>query len=640
MAQSVNKAKDSHITFIVGDARSKQNISRIRSHASRAPKLDPKAATAHDASNQYHSQASSSPSPPARLNQRERRLDHSNPIPSSLAAARRDWRLSRPHSAHQPLITEIRISPNGSDDHPDTDHSSFDLDHEGKRESYEVVDTDYLLPFATGGTSPDTWYTNYPATLVGAIVDGDFDAPKRARHSAHRVSSLIQSEVDSPEQSCHGLQQAAAPLRLPSVLDVVSHASERPTQRDRKARSLHPRRRLIVPPSQPLVFSSTQRNFEEVLLRTTAFYTSRFDSKWGPMISRNSRALDADGRTGPLYESFLTVATLIEAGRPRVADTIIQGNLSVMEDLFLTEHPALYNTLVVMALDTSPSVLGQIHRHFTRAIIPIARKVLGNEHPYTQLLTCKLPPEMKASLRQALQHLLHQLSLATFGDSHHQTCEPFFICGRVFAHMGLIDEAHDVLAWLKERWENQHGLNSMLAVWVLLDEASLYLGAGIADVHTEMFLSDAMRRLKILQASTSNLPNAESRRHRAGITNIEVGALRAFGKLHIIRRNYGAALESYRRAAALARDMFGVDSPATQLAQGDLDRAHQSRFDTWQIDYSPATDEEQVEVVSVILGDVARSRVPFGREPIKVPIDKVPVYGVVPYEDLKWREGM
>ncbi|RMZ84793.1 hypothetical protein DV737_g974, partial [Chaetothyriales sp. CBS 132003] len=515
MAQTVNnQAKDSHITFIVGDARSKQNISRIRTIA---------------------------------------------------------------------VLTLLLINPS--------------LQRSGSLRMDQMI-----------GLTPIT----------------------RQSSSAAKASHLARDDVPG----------YAAPLRLPSVLDLVSCARERRTQRERKALGLHPRRRLVVAPSPPLVLCSIQRNFEEVLLRTTAFYTSRFENKWGPMISRNSRVLDIDGRVGPLYDSSLTVAALIEAGRPGVANTIIQRNLSIMEDLFLSEHPALYNVLVVMALDASPSVFGQVNRHFTQAIAPIARKTLGSEHPYTQLLTCKFPSEMKAPLQEAVQSLLHQLSLTTFGDSHHQTCESFFICGRAFAHMGLIDEALDVLAWLRERWENQHGLNSMLAVYVLLDEASIYLGAGVADVRTEMSLSDAMRRIQILQAGAANLPNAERRKRVAGFTVLEVGALRAFGKLHILRRNFGAALESYRQAATLARDTFGADSPATHLAQGDLDHAHESRLSTWQIDYSPSPDAEKVEVVPLILGDVARSRVPFGRDPVKVPIDKVPAYALLPYGDLKWREGL
>ncbi|RMZ76010.1 hypothetical protein DV738_g5163, partial [Chaetothyriales sp. CBS 135597] len=643
MAQSVNKTKENHITFIVGDARSKQNISRIRSHASRAPKFDPKAPPADNRSSRSHSQASSSTSPPSRLSQPGRPDEACNAAILPWAPpTHRDWPFASPGSTYQLPVREIRLCRDVSDGgQPDSDPSFFEIDDQGKRKSRGLLtpDPDSLLPLTTS-SSPASATKKHSVMQVGAILDRDAGTPKRARHQAHRASTFPPwSDDGGREQAHHRLQRAGAPLRLPSVFDVVSHAPERRAQRDRKARSsLHPRTRLIASPSRPLILSPAERNFEQVLLRTTAFYTSRFDNKWGPMISQNKAALDLDGRAGSLYEAFLTTAALIEAGRPRFADMIIQRTLGVMEDLFLTEHPALYNILTVIALDPSPSVLGQIHRLFTRAIIPIARRTLGNEHPYTQLLTSQFSPEMTSSLREAVQLLLHELSITTFGDSHHQTCESFFICGRGFAHVGLIDEALDVLEWIKERWEGQHGMNSMLAVWVLLDQAGLYLAAGIADVRTEMILSDARRRLKILLANTSQLADGERQRRREGITNLDVGALRAFGKLHIIRRNFGAALESYRQAEALAREVFGVDSPATQLAQGDLDHAYESRLSAWQTDYSPGKEEEKLETVPIILGDVARSRVPFGREPAKVVNDKVPVYGVVPYEDLVWRE--
>ncbi|RMD42707.1 hypothetical protein DV735_g2435, partial [Chaetothyriales sp. CBS 134920] len=638
MAQSVNKTKDNHITFIVGDARSKQNISRIRSHASRAPKFDSKAAPAENRSSRSHSQASSSTSPPSRLSQPGRPEDP----PSSIlpwAPPHRDWPLASPGPTYQLPVREIRLGQNGSDGQPGTSPSFCEADKHGKRKSHELTYPGSILPL-TSTNDPASPTKRHSVMQVGAILDRDPNSPKRARHQALRASTFPPwSDADGREQSHQRSQQAAAPLRLPSVFDLVAYASDRRNQRDSKTRGLDPRKRLILSPSRSLVLSTTDKNFEQVLLRTTAYYTSRFDNKWGPMISRDSRALDMDGRAGSLYESFLSAAALVEAGRPRFADIIIQRTLGVMQELFLAEHPALYNILAVIALDSSPSVLGQIHRLFTRAVIPTARRTLGNEHPYTQLLMSQFPPETAASLREAVQLLLHELSIANFGDAHHQTCESFFICGRGFAHGGLMDEALDVLEWIKERWEGQHGLNSMLAVWVLLDEAGLYLAAGIADVRTEMFLSDARRRLRILQANASQLPNGERQKRREGITNLEVGALRAFGKLHIIRRNFGAALESYRQAAALASEVFGVDSPATQLAQGDLDHAYESRLSAWQTDYSPGNDEEKVDIVPTILGDVARSRVPFGREPVQVVNDKVLVYGVVPYEALQWWEG-
>ena len=434
--------------------------------------------------------------------------------------------------------------------------------------------------------------------------------------------------------------ESLQPVEAPPARTHPSNADDAVVLRKRKSDVLHTQWRVGAAPCRPLALSPTYTSFEHILLRTDAYYTSRFDSVWQPQLQRHSQALDVDGRIALLYESNLTIAGLIEAGRPAFANLIIERNLSAMEGLLRSEHPRLYSVLSVMALDTTNSVLGQYHRQFSNAVIPLARNVLGEQHPCTLLLQCDVPQDLKARLREAVQKRIHELLLATFGDVH-QTYEGAFIVSRILAQLGHADEALGMLAWIKPRWECQHGMNSMLAVWTLLDEAWIYLGAGDAGIRTEMIISDALRRMKIMASSGGNLSPTDKQKHEQGLAYQRVGGLRALGRMHSMRRNYGAALEVFRQAANMARGVLGSNAPPTQLAQGDLDRARDSGLGTWTADYRLSGDEEEeVEEITTMLGKLWRSKALFGQEAVKVPVDKAPTYGFVPYEDLGWREGL
>ena len=695
MPKIVGQSNDG-IIFIVGDPRSKQNLSKIRRHASKARRSDARAVTPPDVSKKSPISSAGTPksqtftdrssplpelersyTPPARGSLNTFRLSSADGSRRTFSehAVLRGCNPSLPRAEQATMIETLagryhlegatpksdllgfeRPTPNAwnRNSSPNFNRQDPSLLNDQQQESYPLPlrPTKRSKSFTTMGTAIGTWFENHPTMQAAATFDFDFDPHKRARLSSQEnprdsINKFLPIErsieippLDLVYAASRQRSGTSILIRQHSSLDGLSATAEESQQRKRKSDALYTQWRIFAAPSRPLALSATHNSFEHVLLRTNAYYTSRFDSTWQPQIIRNSQALDSDGRIASLYESNLTIAALIEAGRPAFADLIIQRNMSVMEELLRSEHPRLYSVLSVMALDTTPSVLGQFHEKFVEAIVPLARKVLGDEHPCTILLQCDLPLETKARLLEAVQRRIHELHLATFGDVH-QTYEGAFIVGRILAQLGQIGEALGVLAWLKPRWEGAHGMNSMLAVWILLDEAGIFLGAGRADVRTEMIISDALRRLKVLESNSRDLSGPERLQHLMGLTYLQVGAIRAIGKMHVMRKNYGAALESYRQAVNLGRDVFGPNAPSTQLAQGDYDRAIESGLELWTADYSPPEDvEEEIEIVETVLGKIARSKAAFGREARKVPVDKAPVYGLVPYENLKWREGV
>ena len=697
MPKAVGKSNDG-VTFIVGDPRSKQNLSKIRRHASKAPKSDTRAVTPPDISKRSPSSSTGTPNSQASADEcsplPETERIETPPAPGYLSTFRlpsaddsqrtffehamlRGWNSSLPQvgqgavidtaaaryhlieaSSKSNLVASEQPIPSAWNGIPTPGPGRCTPSPPTSQHQESGVlplrPVRRSMSFTTVGTSLGTWYEKHPSMQAAATFDHDFDPHKRARLSRRDdsgdtpdalLSEKRNSDLVLPQEPPDGRtfqgSRTSTLIRQRSSLDLLRPGADNSRLRKRKSALLHRQWRVGAAPSRPLALSATHTSFEHLLLRTDAYYTSRFESTWQPMIMRNSQALESDGRTAAFYECNLSIAALIEAGRPAFANLVIQRNLSVIEELLQSEQPRLYHMFSIMALDPTASVLGQFHRKFVKAIIPLAQKVLGNNHPCTMLLQChNLPSDTKARLREALQRRIHELHLATFGDVY-LTHEGVFIGARVLAQLGQIEEALSVLAWLKPRFEGTHGMNSMLAVWVLLEQANICLGAGQADVRTELMLSDALRRLKVLEVSGRHLPENERSEHLKGLAHLQVGGLRALGRMHVMRKNYAAALESYRQAMNLGRERYGSDAPSTELAQGDLDRARASGIEPWTVHYAPPDEtEEEIEMVETVLGEIVRSKAAFGREAVKVPVDKAPVYGLVPYEDSKWREGI
>jgi hypothetical protein len=586
------------LTFIVGDPRSRQNLSRIRAHASRAARKAP------DDSGDVVA-----PCPiishPGNFSEDARGhvledVGPSRPAQQTPDLHHRPWTLGE---VADPNPVDIG-STEQSSGHIDSRELEAPLSAAPARTNPwtpSVLPTPIYRRFSTQGSTVGTWWELYPEAQGPAAGFHSFDPHKRCRISDLEIEAGVSSPrgviqdiaLDGPVVGCdqsEHLAQLLSPAMLPEpahppTTDEKDHLKTRKTalklSKVKKSAQLKmqtrwrigtgPAKALALPPEHP----DTQ--FEYILHHSSNFYHQTFENVWQPLLQQNKAALDVQSDFEIFSESIFSAAALVEAGQPKKAATVIQCVVAMLHHLMHANHPQIYYTFMILSLETSTSALGQLRRQIRDHMLPICERMLGSDHPISAVLRMQVPMAARSFLHgkvmQQIQDCHHQI----FGSDAYQTLAQQYVHARTLAEIGHVEESLDMFGNLIQSLERLLGINSLIVVYALFDKATTCLATTPPDtsILPELHISDALRRLQIIAQRNDKLleDSLEAQKMEVAIVYTKIAGSRVLGKLHCARRNYGAAIQIFSQVVQYGLATLGPDAVPVHLAQADLDAA-------------------------------------------------------------------
>ena len=391
-------------------------------------------------------------------------------------------------------------------------------------------------------------------------------------------------------RSAPGLYAASAPElpALPSIRHVVRTAPHQPNARVRSRGHPYPfsaqrwvsgvsesQRRTQAGPGRPLSLSTEDVAIERCLSLATSFYHGQYESTWGPRLQQDGLALDMTSDIEIWDESTHTAAALIEVGRTDIAAKIVRQQMQTIESLLLLDHPELFSVIAIVALDTNYTPLGQLRRQLRNRLAPASETILGASHPLSQLLKMELSDGVRAQIRIAIQKRIFDLIAQIFGENTYQTLCQFFILATNLEDQGHYEEALTVNTAYLELAAKLYGLNSLIVVFGLIEQSSIYLAAGQLDVRAELHIHDALRQLSMIDshpavALVTDNASSEKEKRTNMVAHCKIAALRILSRLHWMRSNYEAAMHFRQEALDCGRSVLGPDAIPVLLAEEDL----------------------------------------------------------------------
>lgn len=542
------------ITFIIGNPRSKQNVSRIRRHAS--------SKTIKDV---------------------EDHVGYPAQFPPKLASRASGYATSgRAGTSDGPIASSAGASVVSPNDRSQRRYSLDAVEFEvlpsntittGEPSSH---DSSSLLTSSSEVNLPHLNSFGFTSRSSGALESWETERP-------HPRSSALYG-------SAPGLFAASAPElpALPSIRHVVRSAPHQPNTRVRSRG--HPylfstqkwvsgvsesQRRIQAGPGRPLSLSAEDVGIERCLALATSFYLGQYESTWGPRLQQDGLTLDMTSDIEIWDESTHTAAALIEVGRTGIATKIVRQQMQSIESLLSLDHPELFSVLAIVALDTNYTPLGQLRRHLRNRLAPASETMLGASHPLSQLLKMELSAGVRAQVRIAMQKRIFDLIAQIFGENTYQTLCQFFILATNLEDQGHYEEALTVNTAYLELAAKLYGLNSLIVVFGLIEQSSIYLAAGQLDVRAELHIHDALRQLSIIDSHPAVAlvtDNASSEREKRTnmVAHCKIAALRILSRLHWMRSNYEAAMHFRQEALDCGKSVLGPDAIPVLLAEEDL----------------------------------------------------------------------
>lgn len=570
-------ASSVNLTFVVGDPRSDQNRSRIRSHASRAARRPadaenvsirseptPLLAELSPSDSDQHFEAKSSP-----------RSEGEPPKPQ-----RHPWLPDFRHTSErrlrkiQTLYEPTQSSPGLISLNPPLHNPpTFPTER----------------PFSTQGSTVGTWWERYPDTRAAATGVHQFDP--------HQCLQLVQPLHEPGESVSTGSDGDVQRLAELSTIPI-SAAFSRPQNpgsfgdkrrsktgkalvRSEKAKRsaqqlMQGRWRLAATPAKPLAHSpgDPHAQLESFLLRTSNFYQSEFDTTWQVILEQNSAAFQAPAPAQQFDIATISAAALIEAGRVDEASKLIQCLFdSLPHFVHRSNHPSAYYLFINFALTSSSSALAQLYENLRVHLIPISEKILGPGHPISQVLRLRISGAARKQFQYAAMSSIRDMFYQAFGPDSMQTMVQHFTFGRILTKLGLYQEAIDEISALLRSAERSQPLNSLFPVFVLVEKVAAYLAAGDSSIVPELHLNDAFRRLHIISERLEPLPedDEEKQMMKTPMAVCQMVGLQASGRLQCLRRNFGAAIQAYSQAVHVGVTAFGPYAVPVYLSQADLD---------------------------------------------------------------------
>lgn len=333
--------------------------------------------------------------------------------------------------------------------------------------------------------------------------------------------------------------------------------------------------RLGQAPAALMRGAKEQENFERALAAASRYYQGNADGLWRRPVTEKGLELDRKGLTESLAVSVMLVAGLITAGQKENAAAALNKTLPLASQVLLSQHPQVGYWLIETSMDTSPTVAGRLRAALTVYLMSLANKLLGEQHPLSILLNTPLTTEQRVRLRMEAQRVTHAEYVRIFGTYSFSTMQHLWYWARLTASAGHIEESIRMLERLTQSWEQMYSTNSAVALTALVEQARVMLAAGDDSVKVECMLGDALRRNDVLSSGQGVEPQfmdvAEARLRGNGLIYSRLAALRNLGRLHVMRRNFGAAMYYLEQAVAVAEAKLPPDSSVGRLCKTDLE---------------------------------------------------------------------
>ena len=585
------------ITFIVGNPRSKKNVSRIRTHASKK--------TIKDAEEQGGDPVYLPPKSASRTS--EHAPDNKAVTIDGATALSQNASVGSPSSSSQRL------------------------------HSVDAIGFEVLPPYTTIPVSPASHESTRlltPSIDVNLAHLKSFDFTNRASGGYGRWwSETSDDEASVLYGSASELYTASAPglPALPSLRQVVKSATHQANARVRskglpysvssqRAASgvFNSRRRTYPDPSRPLPLSPEDVAIERCLKLANAFYLGQYESKWYPRLQQDRLAFDMTSDIEMWDESTHTAAALIEVGRTGIAAKIIEQQTRSLESLLLLDHPELFSVLATVALDTKCTPLGQLRKHLRVRLGPAAECRLGALHPLSQLLKMEASDTARAQILILIQQRIFDLVGQLFGEHTYQRLCQFFILATNLEDQGRYGEALTVISAYIELTTKLYGINSLIVVFGLIEQSSIYLAATQPDVRAELHIHDALRRLSIIDSYPAMpLAAEDASAAKEQMTNMvahcKIAALRILSRLHWMRSNYEAAMHFRQEALDCGRSVLGPDAVPVLLTEDDLNMLEYGRRGQGSLEWpsecrGPEKQDLSTNVVVTEVDGVSNSR--------------------------------
>lgn len=527
------------ITFIIGNPRSKQNVSRIRKHASKITK-DAAGRSSPSATPTQSIQTPSTESPPKEPKSADANIDvRSSPTQSGQHSPQIRRRLSIAGS-----VTKSRSSP--GNDSP----ASAQLTLSPRGDSH----------FTTRGSKGfGTWREILPSSASLATAESSEEL---------HISQIRELHLPEPASQFggHGNPEDSEKNRFsPSNAYSGNHGE------------FQSRWHAGHAPSAPLTPSPEDFMLDQCLRLATSYYSAQYEASWQPKLKQDKWILDLSSEIELWEETTHTAAALIEAHRADVAVKVINHHAQSVDSLLLTDHPELFSVLCRVAFGTKESPLGQLRTHLKRLLAVLAQTLFGSGHPITQILKLRTSDSVNDRIQVLMQQRILEVIGELFGANSYQRMVQYYYLVRILEDRGYYDEALAVNAEHMELGAGRYGLNSIMLIFGLIEQASIYLASGQPDVKAELHIHDALRRLSIIGSSYTRArsqPDAPSEQQDMTIliAQCRVAALRLLSRLHRMRGNWDAAMHFCVEALAHGRKVIGVESIPVMLANADLDR--------------------------------------------------------------------
>ena len=387
-------------------------------------------------------------------------------------------------------------------------------------------------------------------SLTEEPFDGDQSTSSRTSFSATNTKKKRNVSVSKP-------------------IPRVAKSSKRP------GRHLEMQWRLGQAPAAVIREAKENVNYERILSITSRFYRGNADGAWKATLRRNSGEFDGNSLIQSFSVSMVTTAGLISAGQPESAAEVLNNILPLAREVLLSQHPHTFFVLLELSMDPSQTVEGNLRAAVKPYLCSIANATLGAEHPLTILLKTPLTSKQKTRLRIEAQRMAHEEHLKTFGAYSWQTMAQFLFWGRLMARAGYYEDSLHIFERLTEMLTQTYGANSGAAITGLVEQARAMIMKGDFSVKVECLVGDAIRRNDLLSSSQDHEPPspdaAEARLRGRGLLFSRIAALRVLGRVHLNRRNFGAALYSFQQAMAIAETTSSPDLSVLRLCKADLE---------------------------------------------------------------------
>lgn len=518
--------------------------------------------------------------------------------------------------------------------------------------SFDAGLTRYTFPhyptsrrFTTQGSTIGTWWERYPDAQGTASGFNSFDPHKRTRLLGEQGESDVSCNAPTTEQvddqdHCMGvhdrIQQPSnltPPLRSDSpqppgadekerlkkkekstALKLLRHkksAQQRMQSRWRVGNG--PSKSLVLPPEHP------HTQFETVLRQCSNFYQNAYETVWEPLIREKPELLEAQSDYEMFYESTLSAAALIEAGQVSKAAHVIQCIFEMLVNLMHQSHPQAYYFFLNLSLQTSSHALSQLRTKMREFLAPLSERLLGAHHPITQVLRLEVPMAAREQVQTAVMRRVRDFHLQTFGTDSNQSISVTFIFARTLLDMGQTQHALTLASAAIAPAERAQGMNSLVAVYLITEKTAMYLSATPPDtsIMPELHLSDVIRRLQVIEQQVAKLPedSMDAQKLTVAIVHGKIVALRMLGRLHTLRKNYGAAIQVYSQVVDYGMMTLGPDAVPVHLAQADLEatKLEELRNSTEEISMAnssvdgtgpPKPSKDEFHVAKTALGDI------------------------------------